>query len=157
MNGAYSYEVLETTDKQFICTFKSDGPKGIIKKRVSFSKLNDICYNLGFEDQKPDGSYSDVAESGNDDAEKIFFTIANAVMEFTDHNHLMRIYIEGVDEKRTRLYRICINKHRKIINQHFILYGLLQSFALQRFRRNGKYISFEAIRKYNSFTENKSI
>ena len=147
----YEYDI-NSTEELTQYEFYSHGPKGVIKKFINFSKISDNYYNLSFGDQLSDtDSFSDEINSNNEDAEKVLTTVAKSVMEFTDDHYRATIHAEGSTAARTRLYRICINKHRRIINRHFHINGKLINGVWEKFRKNGQYIAFSGTRKYLYF------
>jgi hypothetical protein len=143
---------IEATEDSTQYEFYSHGPKGVIKKFILFNKISDNYYNLSFGDQlSGTDSFSDEINSNNGDAEKVLFTVAESVMEFTDDHYEATIHAEGSTAARTRLYRIYINKHRRIINRHFHINAQLINGAWEKFRKNGQYIAFSGTRKYLYF------
>ncbi|SFD55749.1 hypothetical protein SAMN05518672_102414 [Chitinophaga sp. CF118] len=143
----YEYAVNPTVD----CIqyeFYSQGPNGMIKKIIRFDEFSDNSYNLSFGDSTPKTeTFSDLTTSNNEDTEMVLGTVANTIMEFTNKHPEATIYAEGSSPARTRLYRICINKHRKIIRKNFYINGLLMNGVWEKFRKNGKYIAFAGTRK----------
>ena len=74
--------------------FYSEGPRGRIKKVVSYRKISNdpITYNLAFGDKNKDGVVSDTVISNNQDRDTILNTVASTVNAFCDHfgNHYLR-------------------------------------------------------------------
>src|SRR6476659_8472506 len=92
--------------------FYSEGPKGKIKKVVRFSRISEdpVVYNLGFGDEDEDGSVNDNAISNNGDRDKVLATVANTIIDFTNHHGNHYIYAAGSTESRTRLYQMGISQ-----------------------------------------------
>ena len=72
---------LKSESSLTIFEFISEGPKGLIRKRVEFQKTNDPrVYNLAFGDKNPDtGEINDTIISNNADSEKVLATVVAAV------------------------------------------------------------------------------
>jgi hypothetical protein len=129
--------------------FYSDGPKGKIKKVVTFTKVQDgpVIYNLAFGDENPEtGFVSDSVITNNEDRDIVLATVANTINEFSDHygNHF--IYAKGSTPARTRLYQMGISKLWEEISTDFDLYGLKDD-AFHEFQRNVNYEAFLVKRK----------
>ena len=79
---------LKATDKLSSYEFVSEGPKGLIVKRIQFTLINkDDVFNLAFGDKDPvSGTIDDLAISNNGDSEKILATVIGAVYAFCDKN-----------------------------------------------------------------------
>lgn len=125
--------------------FYSEGPKGKIKKLITFTKIPEIepiIYNLAFGDANLDtGELNDKIVSNNQDVNLILATVANAVAEFCDHYGNHYIYAEGSTPSRTRLYQISIAGLWKQINEDFDIYGLKDT-EWQQFKPNS--VNYEA-------------
>jgi hypothetical protein len=107
--------------------FKSIGPKGVIKKKVLYRKLNPIYknyYNLSFGDwDEKSGSIDGIAISNNNDTKKVLFTVALTILEFVRHFPNSTVLIVGSTNSRTRLYQIAISQNYKEIEKLFEIYG----------------------------------
>jgi hypothetical protein len=143
------YEIdMYEEDAQVQYEFFSQGPNGIIKKFIRFDKFSDDFYNLSFGDSiAGTEDYSDEIISNNGDTEKVLTTVAEAIMQFSATNPTVMIHAEGSTPARSRLYRICLNKHRKVINKHFHIYGKLMNEEWEKFKKNGNYIALAVMRK----------
>lgn len=117
--------------------FYSEGPKGRIRKLVTFTKVadtNNSLYNLAFGDPDPiTGELDDTAISNNQDRDIVLATVANTIATFCDHYGNPYVYAEGSTPSRTRLYQISIAKLWKEISIDFEVYGL----------KNNKWLRFE--------------
>ncbi|MEO6356771.1 MAG: hypothetical protein ABIU77_03725 [Ferruginibacter sp.] len=128
--------------------FVSEGPKGIIIKRIQFTLINEEqVYNIGFGDKDPvNGEINDLVISNNGDSEKVLATVIAAVYAFCDKNPNIWIFATGSTNSRTRLYRIGITKYLEEIRLDFDLYGEInQEWELFEIGKN--YTSFLAKRK----------
>ncbi|MFI5196687.1 MAG: DUF6934 family protein [Chitinophagales bacterium] len=130
--------------------FESDGPKGKIKKLVSYVPQNvgGITYfNLGFGDLNVEtGKINDLAISDNKDTEKILVTIAATVLEFTQHFPDIMVYAKGSTPARTRLYQMGIAANWNEIKIALKVFGFVNG-KWQPFEKNVNYEAFLAIRK----------
>ncbi len=64
--------------------FNSEGPKGTIKKQVSFHAFSDApnVYNLSLADIDKSGQVNDMIASNNNDHQKILSTVALTISRF---------------------------------------------------------------------------
>lgn len=141
MEGFESYEY--TADSSFHnFYFCSSGPKGHIVKKVHFKSFVDNLYNLSFGDYDPKTKQlNDKAVSNNSDMDKVFFTLARIIYEFSKQYPEARIYITGSTATRTRLYQIMINRYRDLITSVFKIQGC----------RNDEEETFISNKNYDSF------
>ena len=128
--------------------FVSEGPKGIITKRIQFTLINEEqVYNLGFGDKDPvNDEISDLIISNNGDSEKVLATVIAAVYAFCDKNPDIWIFATGSTSSWTRLYRIGITKYLAEIRSDFDLYGEINQ-EWEPFETGKNYTSFLAKRK----------
>ncbi len=123
----YSYFTNDYQDYEFF----SEGPKGRIRKLVTFTKIPDTeppIYNLAFGDVHPvTGELDDAVISNNQDRDIILATVANTITAFCDHYGKHYIYAEGSTSSRTRLYQIGIAGLWNEISADFEVYGLKES------------------------------
>src|SRR5690242_7208503 len=104
--------------------FFSNGPKGQIRKKVSFTSFVENSYFLSFGDLDPKTHSMNVKTiSNNADTGKIFFTVAKIIYEFTKLFPEARIHFTGSTPSRTRLYQIMVNKHKRLIESVFEIPG----------------------------------
>lgn len=139
---------LKATDKLSSYEFVSEGPKGLIIKRIQFTLINtDEVYNLAFGDKDPvSGEIDDLAISNNGDSEKILATVIGAVYAFCDKNPDAWILATGSSSSRTRLYQIGIAKYYQDIAEEFEIYGLIEE-NWELFGSGKNYLAFLAKRK----------
>ena len=125
--------------------FESVGPKGAIKKIVSFRLINEQyqnIYNLSFGDRdKTKSGINDRVVSNNGDRTKVLATVALTVREFFKHFPNAIVYVEGSTSSRTRLYQIGISAYLMEIYEFFDIYGF----------RNGKPEKFRTGMNYEAF------
>jgi hypothetical protein len=125
--------------------FISEGPKGKIRKVVSFRLIEESpskVYNLAFGDW--DESKNDIdyeANSNNDDMRKILSTVGEAVIEFTQQHPDIWVFIQGSTSSRTRLYQMGIGIFWQEIDPQFIVLGNVDG-DWEPFRKGINYISF---------------
>ena len=129
--------------------FYSEGPKGQIKKVVTFSRIRDAppTYNLTLVDVNSiTGLTSDLVVSDNGDRDVILATVAYTVKDFSAHygNHF--VYAEGSTPVRTRLYQMGIAGLLEEISVDFDVYGVIEHIA-SPFQKNVNYDAFLVKRK----------
>ncbi|MDP4251557.1 MAG: hypothetical protein Q8918_15745 [Bacteroidota bacterium] len=125
--------------------FKSVGPKGTIKKIVSFRLINEQyqnIYNLSFGDQgKTKSAFNDRVVSNNGDRTKVLATVALTVREFFKHFPNAIAYMRGSTPSRTRLYQMEISAHLMEIYEFFDIYGINYGKP-EKFRTGTNYEAF---------------
>ena len=129
--------------------FYSEGPKGLIKKIVTFTRVQDAppIYNLTLVDVKPvSGLTSDLTVSDNGDRDIILATVAYTVKDFCAHYGNHYIYAKGSTSVRTRLYQIGIAGLFEEISTDFEVYGVIDDIAYP-FQKNVNYEAFLVKRK----------
>ncbi len=141
-----TYELTELEDRRAFIFF-SDGPKGNLPKVVLYSPIpgKPGTYNLGFGDFQ-NGMVDDKSISNNSDLLKIMNTVAKTVYLFTDVFPQRKIYIEPVDEKRSRLYHAIFQRRWGEIQPHFEVKGLTEQGWIG-YEANRQYLAFELKRK----------
>lgn len=129
--------------------FFSEGPKGRITKIVRFTKTQGFSnvYNLGFGDEiNGEVGFDDLTITNNADTDLVLSTVANTVIDFTDHHPSVYVYARGSTASRTRLYQIGISGLFDEINVYFKIYGLIGD-NWHNFQRNINYDAFLVKRK----------
>ena len=130
--------------------FFSEGPNGKIKKVVRFTPRNAggvTYFNLGFGDwNEAKKRIDDRAISNNRDRDKILATIAETVLEFSQHFPDVWIYAQGSTPSRTRLYQIGITTHWSKIEPLLYVFGYPDG-QWQPFRKSINYEAFIVSRK----------
>jgi ribonucleotide monophosphatase NagD (HAD superfamily) len=110
--------------------------------------MQDNLYNLAFGDwNEEEQRLDDLINSNNQDTDKIFATIAAAIMDFNKHYPGATIYVIGSTPARTRLYQMQINKYLDEIAIDFEVFGVIEHEQLVPFGPGIKYLSFIARRK----------
>ena len=124
------YEFIKD-DKRLEYEFYSEGPRGLIKKKVSYSRLPGIktkAYNLSFGDwDDSTHNVNDKITSNNNDRDKILRTVAFTVLNFIEDHPDAYIFMQGSTEVRTRLYQMNIRTFWKEINIWFIVRGYVDN------------------------------
>lgn len=135
-----------TSDTFLDFLFESKGPKGCVKKVVSYTLQNDNgipYFNLGFGDLNPlTGKVDDLAITNNEDREKVLATIAATVIEFTRHFPHALVYASGSTPARTRLYQMGIASNWDEIDSILYVYGYEENTGWQLFQKNIRYQAF---------------
>lgn len=136
----YSLSPLNDSEYEFI----SEGVQGQIIKVIRFTLVdaNTNVVNLGFGDvDSATGFVNDRVISGNQDADKILATVAQAILLFTQKNPDSLIYAKGSTATRTRLYQMSLNRHWQNISIYFRVWGL----------KNENWQDFEPTINYEAF------
>ncbi len=130
-----------------VYSFVSVGVNGSIQKLIKFSLMEADIYNLALLDIDPlTDKHSDMVRSNNGDSQKVLVTVANAVMDFTDHYPNTWVFATGSTAARTRLYQIGIANNIQEIEQYFEVLGLSDS-GWQSFKLGETYKAFLVKRK----------
>lgn len=143
---------LEVDRGSKVYTFDSEGPKGVITKRIHFSPLPPEytqefgftnVYNLGFGDYDPlTGILDDKANSNNGDRDKVLVTVAVAAIDFLRENPDITLYVTGSTKVRTRLYQIGVSQFYDTITSDYDVWGLEEDKGWEVFERNTNYQAF---------------
>ena len=143
------YEFI-ASDNYLNYEFYSEGPKGRIRKKVSFQiffQHGMPFFNLTFgnydENKK---QIDDQAVSDNRDTNKIFLTLILIVLEFTEHFPQFPVYAEGNSKARNRLFQMCINSHWIRLKKHLNIYGC-DGKTWKTFNNSENFEAFSAKRK----------
>jgi hypothetical protein len=125
--------------------FVSEGPKGLIAKRIQFTPVNGQgVYNLAFGDKDPvTGEIDDKTISNNGDSEKVLATVVGAVFAFLDQYPDAWIFAVGSTSARTRLYQMGIAKYYDEIRGELEIYGRIKDHW-HPFEKNKDYQAFIA-------------
>jgi hypothetical protein len=100
----------KTEDRLMVFEFISEGPKGLIKKMVSYTFTGtENVYNLGFGDYNQETKQiDDKSVTNNEDSHKVLATVASTIYAFTEKYPSAWIFATGSTTVRTRLYRMGI-------------------------------------------------
>lgn len=125
--------------------FISEGPKGLISKRIQFTLVNrEGVYNLALGDKDHlTGEIDDKVVSNNGDSEKVLATVVDAVFAFLDQYPTSWVFASGSTAARTRLYQIGISKYYDEISAKLEIYGQIDD-EWRPFERDRNYLSFLA-------------
>lgn len=132
--------------------FVSEGSKGKILKAISFDRLSNGKWNLGFGDLK-NGQIDDEVISNNQDIAKVLGAVAKAAFEFSEKYPERNIVIYPVDAKRKRLYNLVFQRRLPEITTVFEVLGEIAG-RLKPYNPKKTYDSFELIRKKFTFEAN---
>ena len=126
--------------------FFSIGPKGVIWKKIEFKHLDNNQYNLCFGDwDDPLQKIDDLARTNNKDRDKVFNTIASAVVEFLKHYPGACVSVRGSTPARTRLFQMLIKANWIELSMVVDIYGYL----------NGEWRQIDRQKKYEAFMASK--
>jgi len=137
----YNYSVSNDFQRY---SFYSIGPKGKIKKTVTYTKIQEgpVIYNLAFGDEDPvTGRINDNIISNNEDRDIVLATVANTIHAFIGYygNHF--IFAKGSTPSRTRLYQMSIARLMDEISMDFNVFGIIAN-DVSAFKRNVNYDAF---------------
>ncbi len=136
----YEFEVLGNR-----YDFYSEGPKGRIRKAITYQMLKGgraPLYNLTFGNWNEDlNRIDDRTTSNNGDRQKILATVAASVIHFMERNAEAHLLAMGATPSRTRLYQININFYFAIISSYFRIEGF----------KHNKWELFQTGRNYKAF------
>lgn len=91
-------------------------------KIIVFQKIGGTRYNLSFGDFK-NGRIDGEVVTNNGDLVKVISTVAQSVYLFFEHYPDASIEIEGVDDKRKRLYSTIFQRRQAEIDLYFDVKG----------------------------------
>ena len=145
-NERYDLEIDETS---MVFEFISEGPKGLIRKRVQYRLVqNENIYNLAFGDVNAEtDDFDDKVITDNNDSKKVLATVASTVYTFTEKYPTAIVYAEGSNAARTRLYRIGISNNLEELTKDFKIFGFLDNIGWVEYRKNEDYSAFYIFRK----------
>jgi hypothetical protein len=123
--------------------FISEGPKGLITKRIQFTLVNrQGVYNLAFGDKDSiTGEINDKVVSNNGDSEKVLATVVGAIFAFFEHHPDAWIFATGSTTARTRLYQMGIAKYFDEISGELEIFGQIEE-NWYPFEKNREYLAF---------------
>ena len=145
-NERYDLEIDETS---MVFEFISEGPKGLIRKRVQYRLVqNENIYNLAFGDVNAEtDDFDDKVITDNNDSKKVLATVASTVYTFTEKYPTAIVYAEGSNAARTRLYRIGISNNLEELTKDFKVFGFLDNIGWVEYRKNEDYSAFYIFKK----------
>ena len=146
--------IYKSEDQLKIYEFISEGPKGLIKKMVTYTFTGtENIYNLGFGDYNEEtNTIDDESITNNGDSLKILATVASTVYAFMDKYPNASVFATGSNSVRTRLYRMGITNNIEEIKADFDIYGLtVLKNVWEEFEAGEDYVAFLITRKNFKF------
>ena len=142
----YEYQ---TEDELHYFEFISEGPKGIIKKIVEYSKVSvENIYNLALGDyDELNDKLNDKIVTNNGDSKKVLATVVSTLYAFTGKYPNTWIFATRSTEVRTRLYRMGITNNLEKLKEDFYVYGMKYDETFEDFIIGEDYIGFLVTRK----------
>ncbi|SEL97930.1 DUF6934 family protein [Parapedobacter koreensis] len=138
------YTYLKVPEEHYY-EFYSEGPKGVIKKIIRYSLIEERpykIYNLGFGDwDEKHQDVDDLVNSNNDDRQKVLGTVADTVIDFLNNHPHAAVFAKGSTAARTRLYQMNILAYWEEITEAFYL---VQGYLNEDWQPFEKGINFEA-------------
>ncbi len=137
------------SDDLLVYEFFSEGPRGLIKKGVFYTRIGNDLYNLGFGDWiEALRELDDTSRTNNRDRDKVLAlrTVASTAIAFTNRFPTVRIFVEGSTTARTRLYQIGIGHNLEEISEDFDVQGFTGK-EWEEFQRGRNYMAFLISRK----------
>lgn len=129
-------------DRHLTYEFLSEGPKGNIKKVVSYKEIGDNLFNLAFGDwNEVENKVYDNARSNNNDRDKVLAAVASTVIDFIKYHPGAVIHAKGFTPSRTRLYQIGIVANLDEINSKFEIMGFIEE-KWEVFKKGRNYSAF---------------
>ena len=104
--------------------FESEGDQGKNLKMILFSHLEFDEWNLGFGDVKG-GRIDDSIVSNNNDAKKVFHTVAKATYAFFDEYPNSVVVIKPIDNRRKSVYNRIFQRSFDDIDLAFHVIGVI--------------------------------
>ena len=140
--------LLQTDEQQEVFDFYSQGPKGNIHKRISYTPTTiPNLWQLVMGDYNIKTDEIDFLNvTNNNDRDKVLATVGSTLYSFFSKKPLVMVYAKGSTQARTRLYQIGINSMYESIEQDFEIFGELDG-EFERFTRDTNYNSFIVIKK----------
>ena len=140
---------LRTGRSVTIFEFVSEGPKGLIRKRVEYKITSqDNIYILAFGDVDAEtDDFDDEVISNNNDSRKVLATVASTIYLFTAAFPDAIVYAEGRNSARTRLYRMGISNNLEELQKTFDVNGFIENEGWFEYEKNKNYSSFFVKRK----------
>ena len=140
-----SYDFIALGNKDYYY-FESEGKQGNISKIVTFTRLKNKFWNLGFGDLQGD-QINDSVISNNHDIVKLISTVAKIAYEFSERFPRRSIEITPVDEKRKNLYNHVFRRHYKVIQINFQIIGIHNNVT-EDYSPEKNYDTFRLKRKF---------
>ena len=126
--------------------FVSEGPKGSVRKIVSYDDIDENMFNLGFGDLI-DGKVEVNTVTDNRDTKKVLLTVGLTLFEFFKVYPDATVYISGGNNSRRRPFRMTIASNLHALTKHFNVAGQVGSLWYA-FEKNRGYDRFMIQRKH---------
>ncbi|MGF7216605.1 hypothetical protein GGR92_002772 [Spirosoma lacussanchae] len=123
-------------------SFYSVSDSKIVTKLVIYSPISSSVYNLALVDVQADGSLADDVTTNNQDINQVMATVIQTMLAFSDQYPDKLIYVQGSDDKRTRLYRILITRELDEAQRLFTIYGKRNDQQYEPFVKGHQYVGF---------------
>ena len=148
MSQLESYDFAEISYAASLFEFTSSGPKGDIKKIVQFEETaSKYIWFLSFGNINEDGTLDDTTINDNKDRDKILYTVAKIVFDFTEKYPDRYIFFTGSSLGRIRLYRMVITLKFEELTKMFMIWGIDKNGKPGQFEKNQEYYAFFVKRK----------
>lgn len=140
------YPVTVSDDLQ-VYEFYSEGPRGRIKKTITYTQIGRGLFNLAFGDWNEEKQLLDDSNrSNNGDRDQVLATVAYTALNFFSKYRNVQVFIEGSTYSRTRLYQMGIAANYLEISANFEVKGFVEEHW-ELFRQGRNYESFLICRK----------
>ncbi len=149
-----SYDYIALGDKPYYY-FQSEGEQGKIIKIVTFSRLKNRYWNLGFGDLQGNKINGTVV-SNNHDIVKLISTVAKIAYEFSDKFPRRGIKVNPIDEKRKRLYNHVFCRNYDAISVNFHIIGVRNAVS-EKYSLGRDYDKFRLKRKFVEWKIQKEV
>jgi hypothetical protein len=136
----------EPIDIQY--NFESVSEQKTVHKTVRFTETSlSSVFNLALLDVLADGQESDITVTNNDDLPTVLATVIQIIDHFLAKFPGTFVMFRGSDARRTRLYRLVINRELATLDQKFRVIGQLDTGQLENFQPDKNYKQFYISRK----------
>ncbi len=123
--------------------FKSVSDEKTVSKIVRFTETSlPALFNLALSDLMDDGAESDMNVTNNNSMRTVLATVIRIVDNFFTKFPGVAVTFRGSDERRTRLYRIVIDRELVSIQQRYQVFGEYSDGRLELFEPDADYKRF---------------
>jgi hypothetical protein len=127
--------------------FYSEGPKGMIKKVIEYTEIDENIYNLAFGDwNEEEQKIDDKIRTNNDDRDKVLATVAWSIIDFINFHPVASVFFQGSTSSRTRLYQMKIAEDLENYSELFEIFGHFKN-DWEPFQKNKNYKALMLIPK----------
>jgi hypothetical protein len=128
--------------------FESISAEKVVLKVVRFTETTlPNVFNLALLDVLADGEESDLSVTNNDDMRTVLATVIRIIDSFLTKFPSVFVTFRGSDDRRTRLYRLVINRELAALQGQFVVLGQLENGTLESFQSGRSYRQFYVSRK----------